>query len=70
MFLDYLFMRNNNQSNIDDILIAILDSKYSKQFFEKYDVHILSDKFILEKIIFWLRIAYVKDSRTNREITK
>lgn len=69
MFLDYLFMRNNDESNIDDILIAILGSKYSKHFFEEYADNILSDKFILEKIIFWLRIAYVKDSPLVREIT-
>ena len=69
MFLDYLFMRNNDESNIDDILIAILGSKYSKHFFEEYSDNILSDKFILEKIIFWLRIAYVKDSPLVREIT-
>lgn len=69
MFLDYLFMRNNDESNIDDILIAILGSKYSKYFFEEYADNILFDKFILEKIIFWLRIAYVKDSPLVREIT-
>lgn len=69
MFLDYLFMRNNDESNIDDILIAILGSKYSKHFFEEYADNILSDKYILEKIIFWLRIAYVKDSSVVREIT-
>ena len=62
-------MRNNDESNIDDILIAILGSKYSKHFFEEYADNILSDKFILEKIIFWLRIAYVKDSPLVREIT-
>ena len=69
MFLDYLFMMNNDESNIDDILIAILGSKYSKYFFEEYSDNILFDKFILEKIIFWLRIAYVKDSPFVREIT-
>lgn len=69
MFLDYLFMGGSEESNIDDILIAILDSKYSKYFFEEYSDNISSDKFILEKIIFWLRIAYVKDSSIVREIT-